>query len=127
MENYLRNHNAVFVASDEEEFIEFMKISLTEIPVISRDDHYRSRGSGELPVFRGAGGGYEKGEDALVNTLLLAKCSTLVRTTSFLSAWASIFNPDLKVVLLNKPYDNTLWYPEREILTSPGTEYFPEL
>jgi hypothetical protein len=127
VKNYLRNHHAVFVASDEEEFIEFMKKSITELPVFFREDHYRSRGSGEVPVFLGKGGGYEKGEDALVNCLLLAKCSALVRTTSFLSAWASIFNPDLKVILLNKPYDNRLWYPEREILRSPGTDYVPEL
>ena len=126
VKNYLCSHNSVFVASDEEDFIKFMKKSLTEVPVISYDDHYRSRD--DRPVHTAIeGGGYEKGEDALVNCLLLAKCSTLVRTTSFLSAWASIFNPDLKVILLNKPYDNRLWYPEREILRRPGTEYVPEL
>lgn len=126
VKNYLRNHNAVFVASDEERFIRFMKKSLTEVPVFSYDDHYRSWD--HRPVHTAIeGGGYEKGEDALVNCLLLAKCSTLVRTTSFLSAWASIFNPDLKVILLNKPYDNRLWYPEREILRRPDTEYVPEL
>ena len=55
-----------------------------------------------------------------------SKCTAVIRTTSFLSAWASIFNPDLKVVLLNKPYSNRLWYPEREILRLRDTEYWPE-
>jgi hypothetical protein len=49
-----------------------MKKSLTEVPVISYDDHYRSRD--DRPVHTAIeGGGYEKGEDALVNSLLLAK------------------------------------------------------
>jgi hypothetical protein len=116
----------VLLASDEQRFIDFIRHSLTEVPVYSRDDHYRSRGSDEPPVFLGEGGGYEKGEDALVNALLLSKCTTLIRTTSFLSAWASIFNPQLKVILLNKPYDDKLWFPESEIVRSPNTTYLPE-
>ena len=130
LEKYLSNHSttrAVFVASDEQEFVDFIGQSITHIPVHSRDDHYRSLTNEKRPVFLKEGGGYEKGEDALVNALLLAKCSTLIRTTSFLSAWASIFNPELKVILLNKPYDKYLWYPEREILSARQTEYLPEL
>jgi hypothetical protein len=50
----------------------------------------------------------------------------LIRTTSFLSAWASIFNPGLKVILLNKPYPNKFWFPESEIFGRRDTEYFPE-
>jgi len=116
----------ILLASDEQKFVDFIKQSLTEVAVYSRDDHYRSRGADEPPVFLGAGGGYEKGEDALVNALLLSKCTTLIRTTSFLSAWASIFNPHLRVILLNKPYDDKLWFPESEILRSPNTTYLPE-
>jgi Nodulation protein Z (NodZ) len=128
LEDYLRKHQAiraVFVASDELAFIDFIKKSVKSLPVYSHDDHYRSKGN--RPVHTAIeGGGYEKGEDALVNALLLAKCSTLIRTTSFLSAWASLFNPDLKVILLNKPYENRLWYPENEILKRRDTEYLPE-
>jgi len=72
------------------------------------------------------GGGCKKGEDTLVNALLPSKCSTLIRTTSMLSACASFCNPDLKVILLNKPYDNRLIYPENEILRKPDTGYLPE-
>lgn len=127
IEKYLHENTnlaAVFVASDEQKFIDFIKIAVTAVPVYFRDDHYRS--TDDRPVHTSIeSGGYEKGEDALVNALLLAKCAILIRTTSFLSAWASIFNPDLKVVLLNKPYDNSLWYPEREILRRHDTEYLP--
>jgi len=128
LENYLRNHQttqAVFVASDEQAFIDFVKTSVKNVPVYSHDDHYRS--SDGRPVHTEIeGSGYEKGEDALVNALLLSKCSTVIRTSSFLSAWASIFNPDLKVILLNKPYSNRFWYPENEILKRRDTEYLPE-
>jgi hypothetical protein len=50
----------------------------------------------------------------------------VIRTTSTLSAWASLFNPEIKVILLNKPYQNNLWYPENEIMKKPDTEYLPE-
>lgn len=118
--------SGIFVASDEQKFIDFIKQSLTGVPVYCRDDHYRSRGSDEPSVSLIEGGGYEKGEDALVNALLLSKCAVLIRTSSFLSAWASIFNPNLKVILLNKPYDGKIWYPESEIVRSPNTTYLPE-
>jgi hypothetical protein len=128
VETYLRRHEAVkavFAASDEQAFVDFMADSIKDVPVYSRQDHYRSRSSDGPPVFLSDAGGYEKGEDALVNALLLAKCSALIRTTSTLSAWASLFNPDIKVILLNKPYQNNLWYPESEIMKKPDTEYWP--
>jgi len=125
VERYVRNHpavRAVFVASDEHDFIEFMKNSLKDVPVYSHDDHHRS--TSEQPIHaKTGGGGYERGEDALVNALLLAKCSVLIRTTSSLSGWASVFNPDLQVILLNIPYDTALWYPENEVIKQTGTKY----
>ena len=128
VKNYLRSHkniSGIFTASDEQGFIDFINKSVTDIPVYSRDDYYRS--TDHRPVHSAINvGGYEKGEDALVNAFMLANCTTLIRTTSFLSAWASIFNPNLKVILLNKPHDRMLWYPENEILGRPDTEYLPE-
>ena len=105
---------AVFVASDEQLFIDFIARSVKRRPVYWRDDHYRSSDGRPVHTNVEEVGGYEKGEDALVNALLLSKCSTLIRTTSFLSAWASIFNPALKVIMLkkNKRYRGQLWYPE---------------
>lgn len=130
LKNYLQEHSdfkAVFVASDEQAFVEFMKSSADQIPVYCHDDHYRSSDGDDQPIHHKAigEGGYEKGEDALVNALLLSKCSTLIRTTSFLSSWASIFNPKLNVILLNRPYAAN-WYPEGEILRSRNTKYLPE-
>ena len=128
VEAYIKHHaivEAVFVASDEQKFIEFIKESMKYVPIYCNNDHYSS--SNGQPIHKSEKrGGYEKGEDALVNVLLLAKCSTLIRTTSTFSAWASIFNPNLKVILLNTPYPGNLWFPESEILRQPGTELILE-
>jgi hypothetical protein len=54
VETYLGGHNAVkamFVASDEQAFVEFMADSIKDVPVYSRQDHYHSRSSGGPPVF----------------------------------------------------------------------------
>jgi len=129
LQRYLRNDNsikAVFVASDEQELVDFIKKEVTDIPVYSHNDHYRSNDHQPAHMKIGQGNGYEKGEDALVNALLLSKCSTLIRTTSFLSAWASIFNPGLNVILLNTPYPNKFWFPESEIFSTRNTKYCPE-
>jgi hypothetical protein len=129
VESRLRDRSdirAVFVASDEQAFIQFIARSVKDRPVYWRDDHHRSSDGQPIHTTVGGVGGYEKGEDALVNAMLLSRCSTLIRTSSFLSAWASIVNPTLKVILLNKPYDKFLWYPESEILKKRDTEYVPE-
>jgi hypothetical protein len=70
-------------------------------------------------------GNYRKGQEALINCLLLSRCSTLIRTTSFLSAWASIFNPGLPIVLLNEPYAKSLWYPEKVLIPRSLAGYGP--
>ena len=108
----------LFVASDEQAFIDRVAARFPHLPVIMFDDSVRSQDG--RPVHQGqrAAGNYLMGRDALINSLLLSRCGALVRTTSFLSAWSSVFNPDLPVFLLNIPYSDKLWFPEREIIRS---------
>jgi hypothetical protein len=95
------NLKAVFVASDEQQFHDYVAGSVKAVPVFAYNDHFRLQPGDELryqpgyelPPHRISGGEYEKGEDALINALLVSRCSTLIRTTSFLSAFVSIFNP----------------------------------
>ncbi len=47
---------------------------------------------------------YTKGLDAVVDCLLLSRCSLLIKTPSQLSAWSKVFNLDLELVLLGQPY-----------------------
>jgi hypothetical protein len=54
----------------------------------------------------------DKVQDALVDSLILSKATCLIRNVSLLSAWSAIFNPDLRVITLNRPYIGCRWFPE---------------
>ncbi len=126
--NYIRaNHkvDAIFVASDEMDMIEWIKAKFNYLSVIFHDDVERSRGGKPIHTNYRQGDNYIKGKEALVNCLLLSKCDALIRTASFLSAWSSIFNPDLPVILLNKPFEDKLWFPDAEIIKKSLSEYLP--
>ena len=117
-----RQTQALFIASDEAAFLEFVAKKFKGVEIISHDDSMRS-GDGEA-IHKSAGGDkYEKGKDALVNCLLLSRCDALIKTASFLSAWSCVFNPTLPVVLLNAPYKECLWFPDREVEKKSMKEY----
>jgi hypothetical protein len=118
-----RQFSGVFLASDEQSFIDFLLKKVSGIPIVAREDSLRSIDG--KPVHRNVLHlGHPKspigklGLDALVDCMLLARCHSILRTSSFLSAWSSIFNPRLHVHLLNTPYAEALWFPEREIMKS---------
>jgi len=54
----------------------------------------------------------DKGLDALVDSLILSRATWLIRNVSLLSAWSVIFNPNLRVITLNRPYIGCRWFPE---------------
>jgi hypothetical protein len=115
---YLKDHpevDCIFVASDESQFIRYMQDEFPSIPVCFCDDQ---RSDGKLAVHNPAFGGdnYKKGREALVNCMLLSRCSALIRTASTLSGWASVFNPQLPVFLLNQPYPENVCFPDREVI-----------
>lgn len=120
--NYLQSNgdvDALFVASDEKRFKDYMRESFPRVRFLSYASglgpHLQDRGSGN----------YKKGEEALLDCLLLSRCSALVRTASFLSAWASIFNPTLPIVLVNRPYPDSFWFPETALVGRSMNEYLP--
>ena len=108
--------DCLFVASDEASFIPYIRDAFPALPVVSHDDMFRSTTIQNFYQQDLGEGNYRKGEEALINCLLLSRCGVLIRTTSFLSAWASIFNPALPIVLLNAPYPKSLWYPEKLLI-----------
>jgi hypothetical protein len=119
LSGYLVAHpevSAIFVASDERGFVEQVRAAFSHLKVLAHDDEYRSDNGEAVHSLSFKGDNYKKGIEAIVNSLLLSKCSALIRTTSALSAWASIFNPGLPVILLNLPFDQAHWFPESEIL-----------
>lgn len=108
--------DALFVSSDEQRFVERLDTDFSRsLPVAYHEDLERSHGS--VPVHRSkAGDGYRKAEEALMNCLLLAECDALLKNASYLSAWSKLFNPKLRVILLNPPFADQLWFPERDLL-----------
>lgn len=91
----------IFVATDEDKFLQAMCKNFPG-KIISIDGIRSTNG---YPVHYTSHGGtknYKKGEDALIDCILLSQCSKLYRTSSNLSAASERFNPSIKVTLLNK-------------------------
>lgn len=108
--------DTVFVSSDEQSFVELLQRRMKSVRVVAHQDTARSRDGRAVHALSVPGDNYAKGFEAIVNCLLLARCNVLMRTASFLSAWSSIFSPSLPVIMLNRPIDSRLWFPDREIL-----------
>jgi hypothetical protein len=108
--------DCLFVSSDEESFVDFIEKEFRDrLAVVYHDDHERS--TSQIAVHRSKSGDpFRKGEEAVVNCLLLSKCRALIKTASFLSGWSKLFNPDLPVQLLNPPFERQLWFPDRELV-----------
>lgn len=91
----------IFVASDEQAFINFMVASFPGI-IIAQKINRSTNGS---PLhFSAVDSPYNIGEAALLDCLILSKCDLLIRTASRLSLWSSYFNPYVQTIDLNKAY-----------------------
>jgi hypothetical protein len=93
----------IFVATDDENFLSLMKRSFPD--KIIALDAIRSRTDAPVHLCP-SGDHYKKGEDAVLDCLLLSKCSKLFKMASNLSETSLKFNPTLSVVQLN--LDNSL-------------------
>lgn len=88
----------LFVATDEQAFLDYMlnlfpgKLHCLEM--------YRSIDGKPIDVI--PGDNRKKGEDAVADCLLLSRCDYLVRTASNLGLCATLFNPHMPVMLLNR-------------------------
>ena len=118
IEHYIKLHadtDGVFVASDDVNFIEYIEKASLSRPILYRNDSYRAR-DGKSIHKSAITDKYEITRDALVNCLLLSRCDALLKTASILSAWSKLFSPRLPVVMLNRPYGEFQWFPERDLL-----------
>lgn len=115
--------DCLFVSSDEQGFVDFIEKQFQNtLPVFYHDDHERSRA--KIAVHRSKSGDrFRKAEEAVVNCLLLSKCRALIKTASFLSGWSKLFNPDLPVVLLNRPSEHQLWFPDRDLVAESPSHW----
>jgi hypothetical protein len=94
----------IVLASDDAQFIEFFRTRAFRIPVNVVPAAYMPKG--DTPVHFSGHPGLAIGREALVTCLLLSRCGFLIKTPSYLSAWAKIFNPSLPVFLISPPLGN---------------------
>jgi hypothetical protein len=107
--------SSVFVASDEAAFIARCVADLQSVRVCCVQKTTRSHDGMSLHGVAGRDP-YRTGRGAVLDAVILSRCGTLIRTASSLSGWSCIFNPDLQVVMLNRPYAHTTWFPEAAVL-----------
>ncbi len=106
------NHfNKIFITTDDNKFIEFLKRSHLSSYICYRQDTYRSDDEKavhtRLDVDR-----FNMNKDAIVNMLILTKCSFIIKTASNLSAISLFLNPSIPYMLLNIMYK--LYFPDNE-------------
>ena len=102
----------IFLATDEVEFGGYFKNWPFKLPVIAAPAEYMPVGN--RPVHFSGHPGLAIGRESLVTCLLLARCGFLVKTASYLSGWAKIFNPELPVLLLT-PQIGARFFPDRAL------------
>lgn len=111
----LLNADAVFISTDDQYFVDYIQLNLKNITLIIRKDFKRSTNNLAIHLDESLNKD-NVNKDAIINSLLLSKCDFLIKTSSFLSDFSKLMNPSLPTVILNKPYESTLWFPTKQIL-----------
>jgi hypothetical protein len=118
IEHYLERYpqtDGVFVATDDARFLEYLCGAPIGRRIFYRDDSFRS--SDGSSIHESAATDKDQiNRDAIVNCLILSRCAALLKTASILSGWSKLFNPALPVVMLNRPPEENLWFPERALV-----------
>lgn len=89
----------LFLATDEHAFLDHMRERFPG-QLLYREI-FRSRDGRAIDVVN-ADGNHKKGEDAVLDCLLLSRTHALIRTASNLSLVAALFNPHLPETMLNE-------------------------
>jgi hypothetical protein len=111
--NFLNSntYNTIFIISDEEIFITKIleTISNKEYNLVFTDSK-KSKDNNPIHL---KNCNINDAKNALIDSLLLSKCNYVIKTSSCLSDWVKIWNPDIEVYNLNKfKYD---WFPQSAI------------
>jgi len=91
-------HYTIFVATDDAYFISYMQAHFPNRVVFT--DAIRSEGGAAIH-FAEKSLNYKKGEDALIDCVLLSKCDQLFKMSSNLSTCSVKFNPTIAFIELN--------------------------
>lgn len=99
-----RTNYIIFVATDEQIFINYMKAQFGDKVVYTSARRSTDNGT---PIHHKDGkivpNRYQLGEEAVIDCYLLSRCDILIRTHSNLSSSAANINPTLPIINLNVP------------------------
>ena len=85
-----------FIATDQQQFLDEFKQIFGANKIIS---YVALRSSSASPVFQDSRiDGFKKGEDVLIDILLLSKCNFIIKGAASVGEYALWFNPNLKCV-----------------------------
>lgn len=103
-----------FVATDAEAMVDAMRerFGADRVHVNPHAERSDSRDAVHLSIPRSL----RRARDAMTDALLLSRCPVLVRTSSFLSGWSTVFARRQHVLMMNHPYAHTRWFPDSEIM-----------
>lgn len=105
----------IFVSTDDQKIIDFLRKSDLPIPVVYREDAVRSQDGDQFHRKKEVSKSTVN-RDAIVNMLLLSRCDFLLKTASILSDCSIVFNPEIPVKVISFPHSDELtWWPATEI------------
>lgn len=113
--NHHKEIDGVYIATDEQAFLDFARREITTHPVYGEDlKRHVSHGMGLHTM---PGDPAEKAKEAVMVMLMLAECRYMVKTTSLLSAWSKVINPELIAFVPQKPRVETGGYvfPDKDV------------
>jgi nodulation protein Z len=91
----------IFIATDDALFLAYIEQQFPHL--VCALDAIRSTDGKSVHIHEKMAN-YKKGEDALIDCILLSKCDLLIKTASNLSDVSTQFNPNIPVIHLNKSY-----------------------
>lgn len=112
----------LFIATDQQELLLLLRDRLAQrlpsLQCVARMDAMRSTDGQPMHLRNDhtPGQRYLMGREALIDSMIMSRAKFLIRTASFLSAWCSILNPTLPVIMVNAPCSSRCWFPDSEIV-----------
>jgi hypothetical protein len=105
----------IFVASDEIEFVTFIRKAFDSLEVIDLNCDELHAGQ---PAHLTPGNPKTKASEAIRTMIVLSRCGLLIKNRSQLSAWAKIYNPKLPTIALGELLVGDLFaFPENLVRT----------
>ncbi len=115
------NLEKIFITTDDKNFLKFMLASHLSNRIVFRDDSFRA--IDHIGIHNRADlNKYDVNKDAIMNILILTKCDFILKSASFMSSIALLYNPAIPFAMLNKPIENKLWFPESELIKKTAFE-----